>query len=189
LNPNPESTGNVSTVRRVIAYYADCVREEHAGVEAFDVAERRCYAEWPLDQDWPRVNFQQRLPLNDGSRFWDLARQQGPQAVLYYAYPLYLQSRDGKTWGVPALMWQVNLDFDQRYVNLEIASPWPRLNSDFLAVLFSLPEEKQAFVERAGLADCEGTPPPDLVDRFVALLTEEFPHLIRESLDPSGLDN
>lgn len=174
-------------IKRLFTYYLACVRnEEGLIVRGFSAGDHQFFASFPLSAEWTVADQSPvRLDLTGFPPFRLKLQQLGQKAALLYGYPVYV--RQGLAY--PVFLYRLQHERVADSLDLELPVQWPEVNPEFMNLFFQTPEEKRSFLDRLGLLETPGDPPPDLMRRLVRVLAEEFPDSSEEQLTPDALSS
>ena len=166
-----------SRFRRLVDYYLDCIREQDGEGVSELVSDEDCrFILLPLEREWGLTTLEKLVvPLqNARSGFEKELSERGASASLFYGYPIYIRPSTGGmgTSAIPVFLQRVEAELRVNDLHLSLNRDWPRVNPEFLNSVFSMHEERRAFVNDLGLLDMEGDPPSlaDIVRKFVETL-------------------
>ena len=202
-------SGPWGTFRRLLGYYADCVRNDE-GCEASgflqDYGERFIFLN-QIGTWYPRVGQLWRLFLPSGPHLRSMVRKltlAGEDGVLVLGYPFQIFTRpEGEgSEGVfvkPIFTYQLTWQLQANGLQIWSDDPWAEVNLDWLTYALKKPEQQRMFLSACGLMDRGQSDEsfgdgsrlsyaPDL-RTLAAGVTTFFGARIREPLLPEGVSS
>ncbi len=188
--------------RRLLAYYLECVQEDHKQEVRFQRDSRRKeYVSLPLPKEWNLLEgaeAQPRFPLA-AADLLSRARLKGQSAQFFYGYPLLASwephEEDDKPSChlLPLFTQPVELASNgsishRGELTMKLTPDWPRVNREAFRRLFGSTEEQDEVLEHMGLLDWSPELPAVRIGDAVRKLLETKVRLpLIEPLDPESL--
>lgn len=159
--PPAAPTSELATLRRLLAYYADCVRyDERPSVVLYQDGYNRKFIPLVLfERWWPEdvgETCEITVPLRPEQSDFTCALARAEEDTLFLGYPLFVYPR-GEEGGLLVPIFCIPASAEQNGMRLRVTLDFREadVNADWVQRRFSTPRERQEFLRSAGLVDLE----------------------------------
>jgi len=155
-----DAVSNCNLLRRIIAYYIDCVRmEERPTSTLYADAYNQKFISLPISGRWWAESADEEVPVRlpyvptQSDFLRNVARNEGED--LFVGYPLYIfnDHPERSTLVVPIFCIPATAELDDDALLLSLGFADADINADWLQKQFRTNEERRAFLRQCGLAD------------------------------------